>query len=223
MMARHSNGPVAAEQLRLLVERIETLEAGKKGIADDIKGVYAEAKAVGFDPKTIRTIVKLRTMDPHDRREMEALLDLYKGALGMLDGTPLGRWATERAASPKPDAEGPEDGQEPAEGAEGDTTDADAAPDPDVPPPPPPPTVEDAREMGGQAAADGKPVTANPFPPRDERRAAWDEAWCQASGTDGMDIPDFLKPSAKTRKPKGDEPGPAGGSDSAEGGEGKPE
>jgi hypothetical protein len=128
-----------------------------------------------------------------------------------------------RAASPKPDAEGPEDGQEPAEGAEGDTTDAAAAPDPDVPPPPPPPTVEDAREMGGQAAADGKPVTANPFPPRDERRAAWDEAWCQASGTDGMDIPDFLKPSAKTRKPTGDEPGPAGGTNGDAGGEGKPE
>ena len=80
------------DRLRLLIERIETLEEEKKGIGDDIKDVYAEAKAVGYDPKIMRQLVKLRKMKPDDRREMEALLDTYKAALGMegLSGTPLG-------------------------------------------------------------------------------------------------------------------------------------
>jgi uncharacterized protein (UPF0335 family) len=74
---------VAADQLRLLIERIERLEEEKKGIADDIKDVYLEAKATGFDPKTMRTIVRLRKMEKNDRMEAEALLETYKAALGI--------------------------------------------------------------------------------------------------------------------------------------------
>lgn len=74
---------ITADQLRQLIERIERLEEEKKGIADDIRDVYSEAKAVGYDPKIIREIVKLRKMEPHDRQEMEALLDTYKSALGI--------------------------------------------------------------------------------------------------------------------------------------------
>ncbi|MEN9926567.1 DUF2312 domain-containing protein [Novosphingobium sp. NPDC080210] len=71
------------DRLRLLIERIERLEEEKKGIADDVKDVYAEAKAVGYDVKIIRQIVRLRKMKPDDRAEMEALLDTYKAALGL--------------------------------------------------------------------------------------------------------------------------------------------
>lgn len=71
------------EQLRLLIERIERLEEEKKGIADDISDVYAESKAVGFDVKIMRQIVRLRKMKPDDRREMESVLDIYKTALGI--------------------------------------------------------------------------------------------------------------------------------------------
>lgn len=71
------------DRLRLLVERIERLEEEKKGIADDIKDVYAEVKAVGYDAKIVRQIVRLRKMKPDDRREMESILDLYKAALGL--------------------------------------------------------------------------------------------------------------------------------------------
>lgn len=71
------------DRLRLLVERIERLEEEKQGIADDIKDVKAEAKAVGYDPKIIGQIIKLRRMKPDDRREMEALIDTYKNALGL--------------------------------------------------------------------------------------------------------------------------------------------
>ena len=71
------------DRLRLLIERIERLEEEKKGIADDIRDVYAEAKAVGYDSKIMREIVRLRKMDPNDRSETEMVLDTYKSALGM--------------------------------------------------------------------------------------------------------------------------------------------
>lgn len=71
------------DRLRLLIERVERLEEEKKGIADDIKDVYGEAKAVGYDAKIMRQIVRLRKMKPDDRAEMEAILDLYKAALGL--------------------------------------------------------------------------------------------------------------------------------------------
>lgn len=78
-----SEGNIAADQLRLLIERIERLEEEKKGIGDDIKDVYLEAKATGYDPKIMREIIKLRKMQPHDRQEMEHILQTYLAALGM--------------------------------------------------------------------------------------------------------------------------------------------
>jgi uncharacterized protein (UPF0335 family) len=71
------------DRLRLLIERVERLEEEKKGIGDDIKDVYNEAKAVGYDAKIMRQIVRLRKMKPDDRKEMEAILDVYKAALGL--------------------------------------------------------------------------------------------------------------------------------------------
>jgi uncharacterized protein (UPF0335 family) len=78
-----SSANVSAEQLKLFIERIETLEEEKRGLADDLKGVYAEAKSNGYDVKTMRTIVRLRRMDTNARAEMEALLETYKSALGI--------------------------------------------------------------------------------------------------------------------------------------------
>jgi uncharacterized protein (UPF0335 family) len=78
-----SEGNVAADQLRLFIERIERLEEEKKGIADDVKDVYAEAKANGYDTKTMRAIVRLRKMEKHTRDEMDALLETYRNALGL--------------------------------------------------------------------------------------------------------------------------------------------
>ena len=79
-----STTSVAAGQLKAVVERIERLEEEKKEVADQIKEVYAEAKANGYDTKTLRKIVGLRKKDPEERSEEEALLDLYMSALGML-------------------------------------------------------------------------------------------------------------------------------------------
>ena len=78
-----SEATVSDEQLRLFIERIERLEEEKKGIADDIRDTYNEAKAQVYDPKIMRQIVRLRKLPPHDRKEMEAILDVYKSALGI--------------------------------------------------------------------------------------------------------------------------------------------
>ena len=71
------------DRLRLLIERVERLEEEKKGIADDIKDVYGEAKAVGYDAKIMREIVRLRKIKPDDLRERNAILNTYASALGL--------------------------------------------------------------------------------------------------------------------------------------------
>lgn len=81
-MAREPEAGVN-DRLRLLVERVERLEEEKKAIADDIKDVYSEAKAVGFDAKIMREIIKFRKMKPDDLRERNALLQVYAAELGM--------------------------------------------------------------------------------------------------------------------------------------------
>jgi uncharacterized protein (UPF0335 family) len=77
-------GGVAAGQLRSFIERIERLEEEKKGIADDIRDVFAEAKGNGFDTKVMRQVIRLRKKDVNERQEEEAILDLYMHALGMI-------------------------------------------------------------------------------------------------------------------------------------------
>ena len=74
---------VAAAELKQFVERIERLEEEKKAIADDVRDVYAELKGRGFDTKAVRHIVKIRKQDHAERKEMEAILELYMQALNM--------------------------------------------------------------------------------------------------------------------------------------------
>jgi uncharacterized protein (UPF0335 family) len=71
------------DQLRAFVERVERLEEEKAALAADLKEVYAEAKSMGFDVKTLRTIVRIRKQDLNERQEAEALLETYMIALGM--------------------------------------------------------------------------------------------------------------------------------------------
>jgi uncharacterized protein (UPF0335 family) len=74
----------AKDQLKAFVERVERLEEEKKAITDDVRDVYAEAKANGYDVKALRTVVKLRKQDVNERKEQEAILETYLHALGML-------------------------------------------------------------------------------------------------------------------------------------------
>lgn len=172
-----NTGSIAAERLRSFIERIERIERieeEKKDLQADIREVKSVAKSAGFDIKTINEILRLRKMDQSEREEHEALVDIYKAALGMLYDTPLGE-AARRRLSGRPD-----DGQADIEDHEPELP---QDPAPDV-------SVDEAADLGRKAAEDGKPVTDNPFPARDKRRAAWDEAWCRATGSDGMDIPE---------------------------------
>ena len=74
----------AQDQLRQLVEQIERLEGEKKALADDVRDKYLEAKAVGFDVKALRTIVRMRKQSKTEREEQESILDVYLHAMGML-------------------------------------------------------------------------------------------------------------------------------------------
>jgi uncharacterized protein (UPF0335 family) len=76
-------GGIAADRLRSFIERIERLEEEKAGLTADIREVYAEAKGSGFDSKVMRQIVRLRKMDSSDRQEQEALLEVYRRAIGL--------------------------------------------------------------------------------------------------------------------------------------------
>lgn len=85
-MEDEASGPqtVAVGQLRAFIERIERVTEDIDALSDDRKEIYAECKAMGFDTKAVRTVVKLRKMDQAERQEAEAILDLYKAALGMV-------------------------------------------------------------------------------------------------------------------------------------------
>lgn len=82
MSAGHNS--VSADQLRTIIERVERLEEEKRGIAEDIKEVYGEAKGNGYDAAAIRAIIRRRKEDVEKRKEREAIVDLYLNALGML-------------------------------------------------------------------------------------------------------------------------------------------
>ncbi|HXH52565.1 MAG TPA: DUF2312 domain-containing protein [Sphingomicrobium sp.] len=84
-----ADSTVAADELRLFIERVERLEEEKRGLADDIRDVYAEAKANGYDPKIMRLMVRLRRMETHTRQEQAAIAETYASALGLQGVLPL--------------------------------------------------------------------------------------------------------------------------------------
>jgi uncharacterized protein (UPF0335 family) len=80
-----SNTRFAKDQLKAVIERVERLEEEKKAISDDIRDVFAEAKANGFDVKALRVIIRMRKQDAYERKEQEAIVETYLHALGMLN------------------------------------------------------------------------------------------------------------------------------------------
>jgi uncharacterized protein (UPF0335 family) len=82
-MSDLGHNSIAAERLKHFVGRIETLEEERKGLADDVKDIYTEAKAIGFDAKILRKLIALRKQDADARREEQALLALYADAIGL--------------------------------------------------------------------------------------------------------------------------------------------
>lgn len=78
------NSGVSGQRLKAFIERVERLEEEKRGLAEDIRDIYAEAKGTGFDTKTIRKVIRLRRMDVEKRREEDELLELYCSAIGLV-------------------------------------------------------------------------------------------------------------------------------------------
>jgi len=194
------------------VERIEKLEDERRLIAAEIASVKAEAKTAGFDVKVIKAILAERRLSAYERQEYATLLELYRAALGMLDGTPLGEAARKRLMGErKPPPPGP-DGQTSSESI------------PQSEPEQPAIDIEAARKAGRDAAKAGTKIIDNPFVAGDPRRAAWDEGWCAETGSDGMEIPEAWRRSSAKKKSKGkdDEPGEDGkpeGAGAPEGGD----
>lgn len=191
------NSQTAAEKLRSIVDRIVRLEEEKASIANDIKEIYAEAKSQGYDPKSLRNVVKDQMKTEPQRaaaRETEEITDVYRAALGLLGGRPLDDAARDRF-NRKPSEENMDAGdtdadkledEAPGEGENSKPEDGDKGEEDR----PQEVTAEQARQDGRDAQSAGRKVTSNPFQAGSAQRAAWDEGWCEAAGSDGMDIPE---------------------------------
>jgi uncharacterized protein (UPF0335 family) len=177
MTKKTNYGGEAGEQLRSIIERVERLNEEVADLKGDIGDIFLEAKGNGFDPKTIRQIIKLRALSEAERTEQEAMLDLYMHALGMLTDTPLGDAARQKLSKPDPADEGTSDET------------PDEAPQNPVHPEITQKDMAAAKKAGAKAARDGVVVLKNPYVAGDPRRAAWDFGWCGEIGSDGMDIP----------------------------------
>jgi uncharacterized protein (UPF0335 family) len=178
--------PQPSERLRGLVSRIERLNEEVAVLKDDIKGIYSEAKSAGFDVKIVRQMVRERAMSEADLEEAIALAEIYRAALGMLNGTPLGDHARKRFEdSQKPPP--PTEKGEPTAAPQGELKDSEIACA----------DVDAAKLAGAIAQKAGVSIVKNPHPFGDPRRAAWDDGFCSSAGHDGMEVPDAWR-----RRPK---------------------
>ncbi len=198
------NTPSAGALLRSYRDRIIRLEEEKKGLAEDVKDIYSEAKGNGFDPKALRKIVSdsMKTQEQlAAQRETEDITDVYRAALGMLDGEPLSDAARRRfeQAGQRPGEDDEADGPPrlPSHPHDHDD-DRHGGGEIEMPEPSAPEhTADQARDRGRADHAAGVKVLGNPYRAGLPQRAAWDEGWCDAAGGNGMDISDAFK-----RRPK---------------------
>lgn len=190
------------QRLISLVERIERLEEEKRTLSADIAEIKQEAKSAGFDVKIINQMVKERRLTQPQREEQLALAEIYRAALGMLNGTPLGEYTRKRFEPPEPAP--PHPAQTPSGSAERGSP-VEPASEP-VPAGPAEADIAGARAQGGTDMLNSKKITENPWPFNDARRAAWDEGWCAQAGTDGMDIPQAWRRQKKQPEQPGATP-----------------
>ncbi|GAB5505812.1 MAG: hypothetical protein Rhirs2KO_09750 [Rhizobiaceae bacterium] len=208
---------VSGRQLLEFIERIERLRDTKKQLGEDEKLVFAELKAAGFNPPTVRTVLKRRAAKPADLEEAQEMLDMYLHAVGMANEAPLFRAVglMEVDLSARDQVIEAFKQLVPFEGeiivkigaqpvrlyrdAEGEPQAEDVDETPKsaskkagaVPQPKKRdvPKVDDAgaRELGAKAYRENQPITSNPFPWDDKRRPLFDAGWREASGSDGME------------------------------------
>lgn len=207
---------VSGRQLLGFIERVERIREQKKQLGEDEKQVFAELSASGFDTKTTRNVLRRRSARPADLEEAESMMDLYLHAIGMATETPLfrsvGNMSVDLAARDEVieafkqlvpmegeiivkigkqpvrlwrDADGNAQAEDIIEKPKAASAPAKAVPErpkrdvPDV-------DTAGARALGAKAYKENSPITTNPFPWDDKRRAEFDAGWREASGTDGM-------------------------------------
>jgi uncharacterized protein (UPF0335 family) len=182
------------ERLVKTVQELERLEEEKRGAAEALTAAFEQAKWHGLDPATLKVVLKLRKLTPLQREERRALEAVYLASLGMLEGEPLPEAARRRLDGHPPPATA-----QAAKPAAPDSSRDAASDGPDEPPAalptaPPQPALplkdpEEARREGAAAAGAGARIYDNPYPAGDPCRAAWDEGWCAAKKSNGMDLP----------------------------------
>lgn len=207
---------VSGQQLNAFIARIERIRADKKQLAEDEKLVFAELKASGFDPATVRTVLKRREAKPADIEEAQQMLDMYLHAIGMEAEAPLfravGMMSVDLSARDQVieaflqlvPVEGEiivkigaqpvrlfrdKDGVARAEDVvdKPKPTSKPASAAPDRPRRDVPDVdLAGAEALGAEAYRQNQPITSNPFPWDDKRRQRFDAGWRKASGTDGM-------------------------------------
>lgn len=196
------------ERLVRHVHELERLTEAKQEAAANLAEGFKDAQRDGFDPATLKVVLKLRQMTPSQRRERRALEAIYLGALGMLEGEPLPDSARKRLDGQPEDPPAPS-----AKGAPAAPGERPAAAKPEAQPPLALKDPDEARREGGDAAAAGKRIYDNPYPAGDPCRAAWDEGWCAQRKSHGMDPPTAYQ--RRTAKPgeqsKGDKDADDGG------------
>jgi uncharacterized protein (UPF0335 family) len=208
----------ARQKLVYFVRELERLEEEAKEAAAALRDEFKRAGMHGLDASTLKVVLKLRKLSPEQRKQRRALEAIYMASLGMLDGDSLPDEARRRLDGKK----GPDDPPSaPSAAAAPAGKSADQKPDPgtgskkaagETPTAPARAQQtlklkepEEARQEGRAAAAAGKRVFDNPYPAGDPCRAAWDEGWCEASGSNGMATPDAYQRRKEKPDAKGDD------------------
>jgi uncharacterized protein (UPF0335 family) len=194
------------ERLVFHVQELERLVHLREMASADLKAGFAAAQSEGYDPTTLRVVLKLRTMSAAQRQERRALEAIYMAALGMLDGESLPEEARRRLDG-REEARPAEDPKEPyipdtlpkAEQAKAPEQQPLIVKDP-----------AEARQEGADAAAAGQRVYDNPYRAGDPCRAAWDEGWCSQQRSHGMDTPAAYQRRSEKKPKKDDDEGDAG-------------
>lgn len=194
------------DRLLMHIQDIEALEERKKEISDQISDRFKAAKAEGFDAPTMRSVIKRRKLTKPQREEIDAMLQIYEASIGGLGDTELGQAARKRLDREwtaremkrnleKQDPEGKQDELEELIDKLAEDEKAGA---------PTEEQIEAAKREGSIAATSGKRVTDNPYTKEGPLRAAWDMGWCQARGSDGMEIPKAFQRSKPKKEAAGE-------------------
>lgn len=205
-MSRFGTQSHPSERLVRLVQALEHLAQVKADAAERLTEAFEAAQTKGFDTTTLKVVLKLRKLSPGQRQERRALEAIYMAALGMLEGEALPEAARRRLdgqatkPAPAPAPTPPADGKSAA--AEPRPSDPPAPSRIEPQPPLPLKTADEARAEGAEAATAGKRIYDNPYPAGDPCRAAWDEGWCAARKSHGMEPPAAYQRRTEPAPPK---------------------